>query len=249
MPLFFLLGVFVEPSRASSSGLFAGPSLASRPFAAGHHTLALSSSVWSTHGFDIRRYVISAADIAQRYLSCWRMLIVTTSSFVSLQKILFSLFCPLRELWWCVGQLVLVWPVYALGVVLGGKLAAVHYGVVARGTLWLVCANDARTAGYPYWSDVTIPAAIAGTVACLAIANIPQLARNRVLLLLGRRSLAIFLLHVLFVAGTRIVLQKVLGVAEPALILLLAVTAGVVGPLLIRALVARLNLLRPLGLS
>ena len=61
--------------------------------------------------------------------------------------------------------------------------------------------------------------------------------------------MAIYLLHVLFVAGVRIVLHKLLGVEQPALILLLACAIGIGAPLLVRAAAQRAVLGRALGLG
>ena len=67
--------------------------------------------------------------------------------------------------------------------------------------------------------------------------------------MLGRHSLSIFLLHVLFIAGTRIVLHKLFGVDEPASIFVLAMMAGIAGPLVVYTLLDRYRLSRPLGLA
>jgi fucose 4-O-acetylase-like acetyltransferase len=274
MPLFFLLsGVFVETRLAHRRADFvqgAFTRIAWPYLLWSVIQLAVINSlgnlVNAPTAFDIKRYVALLWQPTSQFWYLYVLLLLLIVSYFVVPRVgpegllVLSLFVhPLHELYSLSGPLAnLCWfgLFYALGVVLGSKLVRLQAGTttavlvaVGAALFWLVCGNDARTARYAYWSDATIPAAIAGTVACLAMANIPQLAHNRFLVLLGRRSLAIFLLHVLFVAGTRIVLQKMFGLAEPAPILLLVVIAGVVGPLLVRALVARLNLLRPLGLS
>jgi fucose 4-O-acetylase-like acetyltransferase len=274
MPLFFLLsGVFVETRLANRRADFvrgAFTRIAWPYFLWSIIQLAVVNSLGSLvnvpAAFDLRRYVALLWQPAAQFWYLYVLFFLLIVSYFLVPRVgpegllVVLLFVhPLRELFGLSGPLgSLCWFAlfYALGVVLGSNLVRLQVSTttallaaVGAALLWLLCENDARMAGYPYWSDITMPAAIAGTVACLALANIPQLARNRVLLLLGRCSLTIFLLHVLFVAGTRIILQKALGMAEPAVILLLAVTAGLVGPLLVRELVARLNLLRPLGLS
>jgi hypothetical protein len=69
------------------------------------------------------------------------------------------------------------------------------------------------------------------------------------LLYIGRNALAIFCLHVLFVAGARIVLVKIFGVSDVSLILPAAILAGVAGPLAFVQIVERFRLRAALGLG
>jgi hypothetical protein len=64
-----------------------------------------------------------------------------------------------------------------------------------------------------------------------------------------RNTLPIFCLHVLFVAGTRIVLAKLVGISEVMLILPAAIFAGIAGPLMIVAIAERYRLRSALGLG
>ena len=147
---------------------------------------------------------------------------------------------------------------YALGVAFGPALAqrvaawrrtqALALGFAAAAA-WVLAAPLADAAGAGYWSVAAMPAALAGSIAALALSLWPRGVPMRGLSMLGRNSMAIFLLHVLFVAGTRIALNKWLGVDEPALILPLALLAGIGGPLLVRALAVRAHLSRALGLG
>jgi hypothetical protein len=96
---------------------------------------------------------------------------------------------------------------------------------------------------------VALPAAIAGSVALLALAIALRGELARAAAALGRASMAIFVLHVLFVAGARIALHKLLGVAAPGLIFPLALAAGLAGPLALRALAVRAGIARIAGLQ
>jgi fucose 4-O-acetylase-like acetyltransferase len=203
-----------------------------------------SSQFWYLHILFI--FLISSCLIVPHFGAKW---LFAVSIFVYSLQELYTFAYPLSHM--C-----RFFPFYALGVLLGGDLVrarasdtrALLIATCAAG-VWLVCASDARGAGYGYWSDGAIPAAIAGTLAWLALANVPQVAQQPLLRSLGQRSLAIFLLHVLFVAGTRIVLHKLLGIAQPLMIFPLAIVAGVAGPLLVYTLARRLNLERQLGLG
>jgi fucose 4-O-acetylase-like acetyltransferase len=116
--------------------------------------------------------------------------------------------------------------------------------------VWVVVAIPAYLGGLGYWSPVTLPASVAGSVVVLALATLPRGAASVPWVELGRASMAIFVMHVLFVAGTRIVLVKGLGLAvAPVLIFVLALAAGIVGPLLLRALAARAGATRLFGLG
>lgn len=147
---------------------------------------------------------------------------------------------------------------YAAGVLLGqaresGRATvSSSVGVIiaaASAAVWMACVVALHDRGMSYWSVEALPAAVAGSVAWIGIAATPWLAGNRLLHLLGQRSMAIYLLHVLFVAGTRIVLNKFVGASQPALILTAAVAAGMVGPLLVQWLARRARMAGWLGLA
>jgi fucose 4-O-acetylase-like acetyltransferase len=145
---------------------------------------------------------------------------------------------------------------YALGIALGPLLLA-RLPAVPRPRLvgialtalvaWAVAAAGARVLGQSHWSLAALPAAVLGTIAVVALATLPRAAAFWIEL--GRASMAIFLLHVLFVAGARIGLHKGLGIEQPLVILLVACTLGIAAPLLVRALVARAGLGRVTGLG
>lgn len=114
---------------------------------------------------------------------------------------------------------------------------------------WLAAALGVRSLGLGYWSVAALPAAFAGSIALIAASFALRGRGAAAVAALGRASMAIYVLHVLFVAGARIVLNKLFGLHEPVLILSLALVAGVAGPLAVRALALRLNAARWLGLQ
>jgi fucose 4-O-acetylase-like acetyltransferase len=99
------------------------------------------------------------------------------------------------------------------------------------------------------WQPEVLPAAIAGTGAAIGLGSLATGPLGRLLAFLGQRSMAIFILHVMGVAGTRIILSSVFGIREPAVILPLSFAVGLVGPLVFYELARRAKLNRILGLG
>lgn len=150
-------------------------------------------------------------------------------------------------------------PYYAIGMMLGWERsshllahattrlrAAVFVGAAAA--LWLLCSNsdsiqpfvrieNASSAGIAKvaWIPAMLPAALLGGTSLLLFAQvlsrIPAHLASMVEFL-GTMTMPIYLLHVIFVAGTRIILVK-LGLSDLAVLPAL-VAAGVAGPLLVR---------------
>lgn len=110
----------------------------------------------------------------------------------------------------------------------------------------VICVRTKAILPTFYWFDAT-PARIAiGVVLALAasaaILLFGQAARSvGFLAMCGRRSLDIFLAHIILASGTRIVLVK-LGVEQLWVIITLCLLAGVVGSLLMSAACRRLRL-------
>ena len=149
-------------------------------------------------------------------------------------------------------------PFFALGAWLAPWLlararslspAAALAFAAAAGALWLMLARAAHEHGASYWSAAALPAAAAGSAALLALAMALRGVALRAAAWLGRASMAIFVLHVLFVAGVRIVLHKLLGIAAPGVILPLALAAGLAGPLVLREVALRARVARYVGLQ
>ncbi|WP_170979204.1 hypothetical protein [Roseomonas sp. HF4] len=97
------------------------------------------------------------------------------------------------------------------------------------------------------WHPLSAVAAIAGTVAVAAASARLSGSLRAAFAFLGRRSMAIYVLHVMALAGTRIVMTKLFGIATPALLPLL-VFVGVTVPLAASGIARRLGLARALGL-
>ncbi len=119
----------------------------------------------------------------------------------------------------------------------------------AAALAWAGGALAAFAGGQGHWSLAALPAALAGSALVIALALWLRGPLADWGLALGRASMAIYLLHVLFVAGTRIALHKGLGIDAPLAILVAACAAGIAGPLLLRQLALRAHATRALGLG
>lgn len=125
--------------------------------------------------------------------------------------------------------------------------------IIARSTESVFYQDHPRLAaallGRIGWSHLGLGAALAMTAVVIVMA---ENARGRIkaaLLYLGQYSLPIYILHVMFVAGTRILLVKVFGVTSIPALLPVLLIAGIGGPLVAQAIFLRLRLARPLGLA
>lgn len=166
-------------------------------------------------------------------------------------------------------------PYFALGLLLGAPRVTqlVRHAsfesrlliVAAAGAvLALLCANAnsiqpfiditrASSAGIAKvaWIPAMLPATLLGGAALLLLAESLSRTQGTMAALgryLGSMSMPIFLLHVLFIAGTRIVLAKLVGLTGIAVLPLLLVL-GIAGPLLVRRAADRLGLTRLLALG
>lgn len=117
---------------------------------------------------------------------------------------------------------------------------ALHAGMAQDGTNFLV-ASSPQLANLA-WRLPVVPAALCGTVAMIALASLLA-ARGGVLARLGQLTMPIFVLHVMFIAGTRIALVRTGLLTQPVALLAVLVIAGLAGPLLAE------RMLRPLGLQ
>jgi len=97
------------------------------------------------------------------------------------------------------------------------------------------------------WRFPAMTAGIFGVAAVLAVASLPSVASAKWLSFLGRMTMPIFVLHVMFIAGTRIVLTKLGLVTDPAILLVILVVVGMAGPLIAERIIHRLELKRFLG--
>jgi hypothetical protein len=99
------------------------------------------------------------------------------------------------------------------------------------------------------WGTYAVPVAFVGSLTLVATAARLSGRAKDVLAFLGQCSMAIFVLHVMMGAGTRIASQHMLGVQQEGMLLLLITTAGVVGPLVVLYVISHLGLDRYLGVG
>lgn len=165
-------------------------------------------------------------------------------------------------------------PYYALGFILGWQRVShlvtqasietrllIIAGAIAA--LVLLAANgdaiqpyvlveNASSAGIARvaWIPAMLPATLLGGASLLLASRALSRARGpvaRVVEYLGTMTLPIFVLHVIFIAGVRIVLSKLFGLGGLGMLPLLVI-AGFVGPLLLRRATDRLGVTATLGL-
>jgi fucose 4-O-acetylase-like acetyltransferase len=98
------------------------------------------------------------------------------------------------------------------------------------------------------WRLPLVPAAIAGASAVIVAAMLQRGTMAAVLAYLGQRSMAIFVLHVLFIAGTRILLGHIAHL-PPLAVLALCAAAGLLLPLAVYEASRRVTRSRFLGLG
>ena len=103
----------------------------------------------------------------------------------------------------------------------------------------------AQLAGSPY----ALAAAVLGMAAIIQLADVVSGKSQWLLSYLGRRSMPIFILHILFVAGTRIIAQKVLNFPDVYVIFPAILCAGLLGPIVIAEASLRLRIAKILGLA
>jgi fucose 4-O-acetylase-like acetyltransferase len=132
-------------------------------------------------------------------------------------------------------------PAIALGLIIVTMFAARDYApdinVMTEGSPRL--ANVA-------WRFPAMAAALAGTMAVIGLAMAIGWAP---LAALGRRTMPVFLLHVMFVSGGRILLVKLGLGAHLWLLVAILFALGIAGPLVVDRIAARLGLRRWLGFA
>jgi len=99
------------------------------------------------------------------------------------------------------------------------------------------------------WNVAVFPAAICGSLAVVGLASLFPGGLIHMFAYLGRRTMPIFILHIMGIAGTRILLVTILKVDDPTIVLFAAISVGLVGPLIAFAIVARFGWSRALGLG
>jgi len=144
-------------------------------------------------------------------------------------------------------------PFYAAGVALGARIGRGESHRIALPTTvlamvgWVALASMALHGGFGYWDVAALPAAALGAIAWTGLAQLPALAHSATLRYLGRNSMPIFLMHVLFTAGARIVVGGLLPSLPGWALFIVCLGAGVVGPVLLYEAARRLKLASALG--
>ena len=133
-------------------------------------------------------------------------------------------------------------PLLAIGIIAATLAAAPDYGR----DLPLLTASSPQISNLA-WRFPAMTAAIFGVAGLLGIASLPRLAAMHWLAVLGRMTMPIFVLHVMFIAGTRIVLTRFGLIDDPQLLLAIIVVAGLAGPLIAERITRALGLNRYLG--
>lgn len=113
------------------------------------------------------------------------------------------------------------------------------------GSLFVLCVIAAFILAYAGWLPIfekrSLPGLIMGLSSCLALLLIgPEL---KLLARIGVFSYSIYIFHVFFTAGTRILLNKV-EVSQLELVLLASVLMGVLGPILVERVLGQANFTR-----
>lgn len=99
------------------------------------------------------------------------------------------------------------------------------------------------------WRLPVLPVAVGATLAFMSCAFLFSGGAAKLLSALGRRTMTIFVLHVMFIAGTRILLGRLMPGADPFLLLGACSLTGLFAPLLVYAVVRHFTTSRALGLG
>lgn len=164
------------------------------------------------------------------------------------------------------GQAMVFFVFYAAGLVLGtartellARIAPVGAAAIGIGAL-VAIGGAAQASLFPLlavtpdpvsaalagaaWALSSLPAVIFGAAGCILLClKLPQ----RMLLLLGmlgQASMAIYLTHVIIIAGTRIALQHLIGLTEPLVLVPVLTILGIGGGLVARAAAEKLGIAR-----
>ncbi|MCB1579657.1 MAG: acyltransferase [Rhodospirillales bacterium] len=125
---------------------------------------------------------------------------------------------------------------------------------LVAGILWFVVSSYSFTQtnlaeiGTPkYLSQV--PSTILGCAFIFFLVRISYIRSFSALVYIGQRTMPIYVLHVMIVAGTRIFMVKGLGYSDPLVIFPIALILGTIIPVIFYDMARRFNLQRWLGLG
>lgn len=99
------------------------------------------------------------------------------------------------------------------------------------------------------WHLEVLPAALTGAFAVIGLASLAGHGLASMLGYLGQRTMPIFVLHIMAIAGSRIELIKFAHASNVWLVLAVTVVVGLISPLLADLVLRRLKLSRALGLG
>lgn len=140
-------------------------------------------------------------------------------------------------------------------------LALLLLVLAGAGAVWLAVSLIVAVQGEPFfqlhsweitalaWRIAIFPAALVATAAFMTLSVTLPSRPVRILSYVGKRSMTIFVLHVLFIAGARIALNRYGHSIDPWMLLVACFSAGLVGPLAISAVQRRFTTSRALGLG
>ena len=100
-----------------------------------------------------------------------------------------------------------------------------------------------------YYSILSLPSTLFGVGFILTFSQSTHAKWTKGLIALGAASMTIYVLHILFAAGIRILWHKLHLPGDVCLILGVCSSIGVVGPYIVHQALERLHLLAPLGLA
>ncbi|MFZ4551245.1 MAG: acyltransferase family protein [Aquabacterium sp.] len=149
---------------------------------------------------------------------------------------------------------------YALGVLYGEQsnqpktTRSLHRSerwmlAVALSFLWCWGASDMLKNNISRWTFSSTDVSLCGAVATLMWCMFVKGQLQRWLSSLGQQSLAIYMMHVLFVAGARITLAQKMHVQDPILIFCVITCLGIFGPLACKWMTDKLGWSDRLGLA
>lgn len=150
---------------------------------------------------------------------------------------------------------------YAIGVLLSDLLRQwsghMKFGILfslCLFVLWVFFVQTAQNHGEVVAvgrrvSESVFPAYLLGLLCLISIAGWRLFDKATLLLYIGKRTMPIFILHLFFVAGVRVVLIKLLNTTNIAIVLPAIVLAGIVGPIIVYEMAARFGLVKKLGLA
>jgi fucose 4-O-acetylase-like acetyltransferase len=99
------------------------------------------------------------------------------------------------------------------------------------------------------WHMQMLPAALTGAFAVVGLASLIGRGLEALLGYVGKRTMPIFVLHIMAIAGGRIVLTKFANIDNPWLVLIVTLVMGLAVPLMADVVFQRFKLSRALGLG